>query len=362
MKADRVEEVLNGDADAIYFASRGDLHSACLVLAAKPFGVEIGALAPSNPRGRLWLRLGFKDRCAYFSTGRLVVGKADALPKDCELINGRVVPLIDDKRASKELFRVLGYPAPAGQFFQPTEDGEEEAVAWFHGLGRPACLKANIFGKGNYVYPALSTEDDIRHAFRVISASSSIIVAEEHFGGSAVRFFYVRPKVVAVRLDRPANVIGDGRSTIADLITVKNAEKKRRTGHIPIEIDADVLRRLDAQGLSLDHVLEQDRQLFLRAVSNGYKGGDSYDCRQILHPSYAQAIERMCNAIGGMIVSAVDTKILDLAQPASMDNFTILEANNRPGVVPYHFPWEGEPQDVSTPLVEALINLDGGRP
>lgn len=361
MDGDRVLEFLKGDRQATYHVEQGDLHAACLILAAKAQGIGVDTIPPFAAGGhRPWLRLDLPDKTAYFREGRLLVGGLGAEFSDCRLANRDVVPLIDDKRASKELFRILGLPAPVGQFF--SREDEAAAVAWFHALGRPACVKANRLGYGNCVFPALADEDDVRHAFRAVAQCSTVILVEEHFHGAPVRFFYVRPRVVAVRIDRPANVVGDGRSSIADLIVAKNIEKRRRTGHIPIAIDDDVMRRLTRQGLGLDHVPEEGRQIFLRAVSNGYKGGDSIDCRAILHPSYAQAIERMCNAIRDLRISAVDTKVLDPTQPAAPDNFTILEANNRPGLVPFHFPWEGEPQDVSTPIVAALMREDWWTP
>ncbi len=352
--SEKVREYLEGDAQALHHVMRGDLHAACMIRAAKAAGiaretVELPAgIEPACP----WLRLNFPDKTAYFRTGAILVGPPGASLDECRLLNGNAAALIDDKRACKELFRILGFPTPAGITLGP--DDEEKAVAWFNTIGKPVCLKANGLGQGTDVYPALDDISAVRDAFRRVFSRNRDGLIEEHCPGQAVRFLYLRPKVIAVRMDLPANVIGDGVSDIAMLIEAKNAEKTRRTGHKPILVDDDVTTHLRRLGLSLHDVLETGRRIFLRSVSNGSKGGDSMECRRLVHPSYIQAIEQLCGLIHDLRITAVDTKLLDPVQPANVGNYHILEVNNRPGLVPFHFPWEGEAQDVAMPIIQAL--------
>lgn len=358
---DRVKAFLQGDALAQYFVDNADLHAACLIRAARRRGLPDESITPfADPSGRVWLRLVLDGKTAYFSTGRLYVGPPGTALDQCRHINGSLTTVIDDKQASKELFAILGFPTPEGRRFEPGD--EETAIAYCHTLAAPLCIKSNGMGRGTNVFPNLTEEIHWRRAFSIAAKRSRSVLVERHWGGAAIRFHFVRPQVVGVRMDLPANVDGDGVSTLAELIATKNAEKARRTGHAPIAIDDDLMFHLERQGIGLDHVPEAGRRLFLRTVSNGYKGGDGINCRDTLHPSYIREIERLCNGLAGLRVTAVDTKILAPGSPATKDNYAILEANSNPGMVPFHFPWQGTPQEVAGALFDRLQQPDWAAP
>lgn len=358
MERDRVKEVLGDDKDAAFWVSNGDLHAACMMQAAKALGLQTAVRenrpSPEAPV-QLLLHLRWADKAAYFNRGQMVVGGTDASPGECRHINGALSVVVDSKRGLKDLVRVLGFPVSAGTSFGSSD--EQAALAWFKDFGRPVCLKPDHGRQGSGVFPGLVTPDEFLRAFGKVASYGERVVAEEYAPGSAVRFFFVRPKVVGIRIDLPANVAGDGVSSVARLIAAKNEEKRLRTGHKPIEIDEDVHDHLTRHGLDLAHVPALGECLFLRDVSNGSKGGDSITSLDAVHPSYIRQIEAMCNAIRGLNLTAVDTKVGNPSVPADPGNYRILELNSNPGVVPYHFPWEGEPQDVCTPIIRLLTSL-----
>jgi len=358
---DRVKVFLAGDPLAGYFVERKDLHAACLIRAARRRGIDGPRLdAVTDCEGEPWLRLGLDDKVAYFKQGRLIVGPPGVGREDCRHINGMLVPVTNHKQVSKDLFTILGFPVPEGRLFRA--ENEEDAIAYCRGLGGPICIKSNGRGKGTDVFPNLSEEAHWRRAFRQVTARGRVVLVERSWAGAAVRFHYIHPRVAGVRMDLPANVDGDGVSTIGQLIQAKNMEKVRRTGHVPIAIDDDLMFHLERLGLGLDHVPPEGVRLFLRSVSNGYRGGDGINCRDLLHPSYVEKIEGLCNAIAGLRVTAVDTKILDPTAPAADGNYVVLEANSSPGMVPFHFPWQGEPQDVAGALMDGLLLPDWAAP
>jgi D-alanine-D-alanine ligase-like ATP-grasp enzyme len=358
MTRDRVKDHLGEDEQAALLVRGGDLHAALLRVAAKALGIPtdivIGNWVEDTPPSQ-WLRLSLPNKVAYFRRGCLPVGAVGAALAECVHINGALCRLADSKRASKDLIRLLGFSTPDGAFF--TSGQEEEATAWFRAQARPVCVKPDFGQQGTGVFPGLTTEEEFQQAFRTTAGHCPDVIVEEHAEGKAVRFFFVRPRIVGVRIDLPANVDGDGISSVARLIEAKNVEKHLRTGHTPIHVDEDVLRHLTRRNLSLDSVPARGERLFLRSVSNGSKGGDAISCMETIHPSYIRLIEEMCNAMRGFNVTAVDTKMRDPSLPATPDNYRVLEINSSPGVVPYHFPWEGEVQDVCTPLLRLLSSL-----
>lgn len=358
---DRVKVFLAGDPLAGYFVAQKDLHAACLIRAARRRGIDDPRLdSVMDSEGEPWLRLELDDKVAYFKRGRLFVGPPGTALAQCRHINGKLVPVFNHKQVAKDLFTLLGFPVPEGRLCDAKD--EEAAIDYCRGLGGPVCIKSKGQSQGANVFPNLTEESHWRRAFRRVAERRPVVLVERHWAGAAVRFHYIHPRVAGIRMDLPPNVDGDGVSTVAQLIEAKNVEKHLRTGHAPIAVDDDLRFHLERQGLDLGHVPAAGARLFLGLVSNGSKGGDGINCRNLLHPSYVREIERLCNAVAGLRVAAVDTKILDPAVPAALDNYVVLEANSSPGMVPFHFPWQGAPQDVAGALMDALLLPDWASP
>ena len=87
----------------------------------------------------------------------------------------------------------------------------------------------------------------------------------------AHRILVVNGKVVAVAERVPAHVVGDGRSTIAELIEQTNRDPRRGEGHDNIltrlRIDRISIGRLERQGYALDSVLKEGEICYLRATA-----------------------------------------------------------------------------------------------
>ena len=120
-------------------------------------------------------------------------------------------------------------------------------------------------------------------------------------------------------------------------------------------LDEDLLAFLAGEGRAPDEVPAPDERVPLSATSNGATGADSIECADTTHPSYAALVERACAVFPDLAISAADVMVRDRTVPATPDNHAILELNGSPGVLPYHFPWRGRPQDVSGAILDYLI-------
>lgn len=339
-----------------------DIQSQCVARAAIARGVPVsvvhGFRAAARPVRRAWLRLEIGAQAYVYRRGVLLRARPAAEPVDGPLgrhINGPAAFVTKDKVVTKTVLAAAGVAVPAGAAF----DASEPALAqlYFEALGRPACVKPKDGMKGFMVFPGLRGTAAFRQAFERAGAHFPRIIVEESVTGEVIRYFYVAPRAVAVTLNRPASVLGDGAGSIARLIAAKNRERVRRAlpDHLPIAIDDDLRSHLAGQGLSLDSVPAAGERVLLRAVSNGASSADSIACADSTHPSYAAVAEAACRAIPGLVVAAVDMMAADRRRPAAPGNHWVLEVNSSPGVVLYHYPWEGESQDVSGAIVDRLI-------
>ncbi len=355
----RVAEAFTGVVLAQHFHAAGDIQVACLVLAARRAGIAATAVAGSRHPGRPampWLMLDLSGRVVYCREGRLLSGPPGTPLAECRSINGNILSLIENKTATKVLVEALGFPAPIGRDFDATE--QQAAEAYFRSVGHAVCVKPVVGSLGKSVYPNIADSTAFRFAFADAAAHDRRVIVERHIPGQSFRFFFVKPIVAGIRMDMPANVVGDGQTSIADLLTRKNAEKLRRTGQKPVQIGALEQQFLVDQGFTPESIPGLGQQVLLRRMSNASQGGDSLGYPADLHPSYAQNMARLCNALHGLQVVAVDAVLSEPAAPARPDNYAIIELNSAPGMVQFHFPWTGAPQDMAGAIIARLQHGD----
>jgi cyanophycin synthetase len=349
------------DPLALEFARRGDLQVAGLCLAARALELPAQPLfhaaedGPAHPGW--WLRVALPEGVANFQLGRIRVGRSGAKLSDCPPINAACRSMMVDKMASKIVLGILGFPVPEGMSF----GAGEGAAAMAYALSRPGpvCAKPVDGSLGEGVFPNLSDAAAIGQAVEHLGQDGRRMLIEDHVAGEAVRFFYVHPQVVGVRVDSPANLVGDGRSTIARLLERKNRDKESRTGQAPVTIGPLEARMLADQGLDPASRPESGRRVLLRQASNAALGGDSLVGMDCVHAGYIREIERLCQAVPGLRIVAVDTILRRRDQPPAPDNWSILELNGSPGMVQFRFPWEGAALDLAPVILRALLPNSG---
>lgn len=343
------------DPQAGIFLAAGDIQAAALSHAARHAGipaeiVHIGA--EGGGQGRPWLRLALEGRVVYCSEGKLFEGSAGAALEECRHLNGANIQLLPNKSATKLVVETLGLPVPRGREF--ASDDQAEAEAYFTRLGQPVCIKPLWGSLGNAVQTCIADLEDFRRAFDDAAALAGRVLVEQYIPGEVFRFFFIRPIVAGIRRDIPANVEGDGISSIRELLRRKNALKRRRTGQKPAAIGFWETRLLARQGLAPESIPAAGARVFLRSVSNADKGGDSLGWPADLHPSYARKIGSFCNAMHDLHIAAVDAILREPSEPAAPDNFAVIELNCSPGMVQFHFPWSGMPQDIAGAILRRL--------
>lgn len=333
-----------------------DQHSVCIRAAARRKGIEVTEVVRSiradKPVAR-WLRFTIGNSVFYYRAGVLRMAAPEG-PRETVHINGRAVLHTWNKARTKQALAAAGVSLPAGRVFDRSQMAE--AADYIAGLGGELCVKPNLGKQGLLVFPERRGSAAVA-AFQYVAARVSEILVEENVPGDVIRYYYVRPRAVGAKISRPANVVGDGRSTIFMLIAEKNREKVARKlpGVFPIVVDHEVLAILDRRRLALGSIPLDGERIPLRLTSSSEAGSDSIECADVAHSSYARQVEAACDAIPGLQIAAIDMKVRDMRVPAAPGNHWILEINSSPGVLPYHYPWEGRPQDVSGAVIDLLL-------
>src|SRR5690606_1856389 len=148
-----------------------------------------------------------------------------------------------------------GLPTPRHRRVRSAEGAVEAAER----LGYPVVVKPMDLSHGRGVALDLKDADQVRDAYEKAYELSSAVLVEEYVTGNDHRVLVVGNDVVAVAERVPGHVVGDGESTIAELVRRVNADPRRGVGHekvlTRIEIDHQAERLLALAGKTLDTVL-----------------------------------------------------------------------------------------------------------
>lgn len=271
-----------------------------------------------------------------------------------------VIPLaMANKVVTKKILDQAGFPVPAGAEFANKED----ALRYYGQVASSAIVvkpKSTNFGLGISIFQEPASLADYEKALDIAFSEDSHVLVEEFVAGTEYRFFILDGKCEAVLLRVAANVVGDGQSTIRELVEQKNQDPLRGRDHrSPLEIinlgDIELLM-LEQQGYTPNTVLPEGIQAFLRGNSNISTGGDSIDMTDQMDESYKQLAADMATAMGAW-ACGVDLIIPDRTKPASKDdpNCTCIELNFNPAMYLHTYTYAGPGQSITPKILRKLF-------
>lgn len=285
---------------------------------------------------------------------KLVRGVATTFDRDSHLDSD----FTTRKDDCKSFLAKLGFPVPKGDIVSTLD----EALVAAQRVGYPVAVKPVVGHKGIGVTAEVRDDQELEFAFyRAVDAHPHnqpiAVIVEQSIPGSDYRLLCVDGKFVAAMERRPASVVGDGVSTIAELIEQENRRPERLdTPTSPmgkIIRDGSMERYLDEQGLSLDSILEADRTVYLRKVANLSAGGVSINATSIIHPDNIVLAQDIAQHFQ-LVCLGIDILSPDISRSWRNGKFGIVEINSAPGVYMHLKPSVGESVDVTVPILETF--------
>jgi len=342
----------------------------CIVEALAKRGIEYKYLRPEQVTnaeltGRTVAEFRINDATYYFGGGSLRVSDPHGVRVPGPLIDGPKARFLRKKDAVKSFLREHGLNVPRGAVF--VRDAQDEAASFFATFAPPlpdgVCVKPADGRWGRLVHLGIRDMDSFQTAFAAVGEHYARVLVEETVRGPVYRFNGLAGRVIAVEFQRPANVEGDGTHTIAELVEIKNAERRLHPTHAsPLRLGRRQREFLNREGFRPDHVPEPGRLVFLSRLSNLHQGGEHSDATDAVHQSYVELVEHALKQLPDVVLCGVDTVIPDASVPATCDNYHILELNRCPGFSTSHYPWRGQPRDVAGAIIDYLATRTPARP
>ncbi len=240
-----------------------------------------------------------------------------------ELTSAVAMSRCDDKVVTRRVLTDAGIRVPRGQLATGGVEDEEFLASVGELVVKPARGE-----QGRGITVGVTDADGLGRAVAEAREHCARVLLEERVHGDDLRIVVIGGEVVAAAVRRPAQVVGTGVHTIAELIDYQSRRRAAATGgESTIPVDRNTIDCVASAGLSMDDVLEPGRTVTVQRTANLHTGGTIHDVTDVLHADLAEVARRTADAIG-IPVTGVDLIVADV----TADDYVVIEANERPGL------------------------------
>ena len=262
--------------------------------------------------------------------------------------------IAQDKELCKKILQAAGVPVPIGR---PVRDAEDAWAAALE-IGVPVVVKPRDGNQGKGVVVNIRTQAEVMQAYENARQYRDDIMVERYLPGSDYRLLVVGDRLVAAARRDPPLVVGDGQSTVRQLVEQVNADPRRGDGHATsltkIRFDDIAIARLKEQGLHAESVPPKGARVVLRNNANLSTGGTATDVTDDVHPEVA-ARAVMAAQMVGLDVCGVDVVCESVLKPLEEQNGGIVEVNAAPGLRMHLQPSFGKGRDVGGAIIDSMF-------
>lgn len=313
------------------------------LFAARPPGLE-----DLNPYARIIaeeaLKRGVRVEVSDAEWGemRLSLGGRSMLTRESlsEFTSAVAMSRCDDKRVTRRIMERAGVRVPRGA---TATDGALDAARALLAECGEVVVKPARGEQGKGITVGVTSADALERAVAAAALFCPDVLVEELVAGDDLRVVVIDHEVVAAAVRRPAEVVGDGRNRVTELVRSTSRRRERATGgESRIPLDDATAEVVAESGYAMDDVPPAGERIRVRRTANLHTGGTIEDVTAQLHLQIAQAAVRASRAIG-IPVTGLDFLVPDVAGP----DHVFIEANERPGLANH------EPQ----PTVQRFVDL-----
>lgn len=314
------------------------LRSACLIEELRKRGVTIQAL-----RGPL----GYTNHFRLEIDGKVI--RFESLPI-ADFVSKYDTRLVDDKEKTKLHLRKGNFQIAEGKSFWFWQ--KEKAVQFgLKELGFPLVVKPRGGSVGRHVTTNIQDSEKLKRAVNKAVIYSPAFIVERFIPETAVyRATVIDFNFVACVKQVPANVVGDGISTIRELIDRKNSDPNRGEPHQK----AYALYKIVESEMIENRVPKKGEIIFLQQDPFLRLGGDLVEVTPQVHPDNLKLFLQVARFFDIRVVG-IDFLAQDISHSWKEQRCAILELNSVPCIELHHFPSSGAPQNVAKAVADLFF-------
>ena len=266
-----------------------------------------------------------------------------------------------DKDLTKRLLTQCGVPVPKGR----TVTTAEEAWSVAQDIGLPVVLKPIDANHGRGVSLDLKTQAEVHAAFDIAlrEEENKEVIVEQFIVGEEHRLLVVGDKVVAASRGETVQIVGDGVSTVEQLIDAQVNTDPRRgfEEEFPLEKiilseQGNIVLEIQKQGFEVISVPDKGKVIIVQRTGNM-----ANDVTDDVHPQVAD-MAILAAKVVGLDIAGIDLVTPDVSRPLQEVHGAVVEVNAGPGLLMHLKPVVGKPRPVGQAIVDQLFEpSDSGR-
>ena len=267
------------------------------------------------------------------------------------------IELASAKDITYELMARAGVRVP--QHIVVHRSARRAAVAFLEAASAPLVVKpARGGGGGRGVTPSIETAAQLERALHLAGSTSERVIVERQVVGEHFRFLLLDGDVLdVIRRGRP-EIVGDGRSTIGELMLAEynlrhQTDSTEETK--PFAVDLDCLFTLERQKLRLSTRISEGSTVVVKSATNT---SSSRMCVTVREPVARELLDqvRAAAASVGARLAGVDVVAPSIAESLVASDGAVLEVNPIPGLQHHYNVADPEAATkVAIPVLEALF-------
>lgn len=253
----------------------------------------------------------------------------------------------NNKQATNFLAQSVDVSIPETLVYQNYEDAKDFLRKYGQVVVKPIDA-----AHGNGVTVDVTNDTELREAIAFASKYSQQVILQEFISGNDYRLLFIGGKFVAAAIREPASIVGDGMSSIEELIVKENKKPDRGKNYqtkLNI-IDLDSAKRF--LGKKIKDIPKENEKILVVGTANVGKGGVSIDVTDIIEPRLVAIGLKLVEKFGLELCGIdflFDEKSEEQTEPK------LIELNASPTFGLHHFPAVGQPRDVTKAFVDWLV-------
>jgi len=176
----------------------------------------------------------------------------------------------------------------------------------------------------------------LRHAFAEARRHSERVLIERHVDGRDFRLTCFEGNLIGAVERVPGGVLGDGRSSVAELVERLNADPERGNRFTAtlkkLKFDVEAEEQLAAAGLTAASIPRKGQWVRLRGPANLARGGSRIDVMDQVHPDNRRLAEQAARALR-LDIAGVDLITPDIGRSWLEGGVHLTEVNAQPDLL-----------------------------
>lgn len=247
------------------------------------------------------------------------------------------------------LLRRNSLPTPETFFFFRKKPGD--IAKKLANIKFPIIVKDSSGSNSIGIFPYIKNMAEAKRVIKDNLPRFHSLVAQEMIFGIEYRLLVLDNKIIGALEMIPPRVLGDGKSTVEELIKKKQKSTRKRT-----PIDEALKKIVKEQGFSLEQILPVGELVSIKRNSSLAEGGETKDVTELVHKKVTSLCVKASDAIGHYL-AGIDVICDDISVDPDKQKFGILEINGKPDIYIHYNPDHGKPRNIVKDIIKFILKI-----